>query len=86
MSSNISTSVSLDDPVVVDILEKFTIENPCCYRVPINPIQRVEAWAFPEGPTPTDSFIPVMPGGAEPMPYRILTRILATRKRNRSQH
>ena len=56
------------------------------YRVPINPMERVEAWAFPEGPTPTDSFIPVMPGGAEPMPYRILTRILATRKRNRSQH
>lgn len=56
------------------------------YRVPIKPMERVEAWAFPEGPSPSDSFIPVMPGGAEPMPYRVLTRILATRRRSRNQH
>lgn len=56
------------------------------YRVPIRPMERVEAWGFPEGPSPSDAFIPVIPGGAEPMPYRILTRILATHKRSQTQH
>lgn len=54
------------------------------YRVPIKPMERLEAWAHPQTPEATDPLVPLAPGSSEAMPYRILTRILATRKRTRS--
>jgi len=60
-------------------------ESPGTYfRVPIRPVERVERWAEP--PSEHAFVIPAEPGSRRPMPYNVSRRLLATRKRTRSQH
>jgi hypothetical protein len=54
------------------------------FRVPIRPVERVEAWAEPA--SAAAFIIPAEPGSLDPMPYTVSRRLLATRKRTRSQH
>ncbi len=53
------------------------------FRIPIKPIERVEAWAEP--PSDEAYLIPAHPGSSVPMPYTVSRRLLATHRRSRSR-
>lgn len=46
-------------------------------------LERVRDWAFPDGPVPSNPWIPEEPGSQTPMPERVVRRLLAAHKRTR---
>ena len=52
------------------------------FRIPIKATQRLEAWAFPHGAEENDPLVPTEPSSPDPMPYRALMRLLASRRRS----
>jgi hypothetical protein len=47
------------------------------------PIRRVIDWAQPEGPLPESPWVPESPGSSQPMPVKVIRKLLARRKRTR---
>jgi len=69
-----------------DVTYHVAIPNEAHTFAPVLKIHmnKIREWAAPDGEHPADPILPIMPRSGQAIPYNVLKRLLATRKRSLS--